>query len=343
MNIKINMKVASVFLISILLLACVCSLMIGAYPIELKTILHIVFQFNAQDVHVTDQMILLQVRLPRLIMAVLIGASLAVCGAVIQGLFRNPLADPGLIGISTGAMLFAIFTIVFGGVWLSEALQVYALPVAGFIGACLVTFLVYRLSTTDNHTDITLMLLAGIAISALGGALTGIIIYMADDNQLRDITFWSMGSLANLAWEDVLFAGPILIVCTLILFRFSTALNLMLMGESVSKHSGIDVVKLKKQIIILVALMVSICVCLSGIIGFVGLVCPHIVRLMVGPDHRKVIGLSAILGALMMAVADLIARTLIAPAELPIGIITALIGAPFFMWLLIEQKKKMNG
>ena len=332
----------SVFLISILLLVCVVSLMIGAYPIELKAILQIIFRFNTQDIYPTDQTVLLQVRLPRLIMAAFIGSALAICGAVIQGLFRNPLADPGLIGISTGAMLFVIFTIVFGGFWLSKELQVYALPVSGFIGACLVTFLVYRLATTDNHTDITIMLLAGIAISALGGALTGIIIYMADDNQLRDITFWSMGSLANLGWGDVLFAGPILFICSVILYRFSTPLNLMLMGESVSKHSGVDVVKLKKQIIVLVAIMVSICVCLSGIIGFVGLVCPHIVRLLVGPDHRKVISLSAILGALMMAIADVVSRTLISPAELPIGIITALIGAPFFMWLLVEQKKRLR-
>ncbi|BCE01323.1 FecCD family ABC transporter permease [Marinicellulosiphila megalodicopiae] len=334
-----NIKMVSTGLIVILLSVCILSLMIGAYPIEFKSILQIVFRFNVQSIYPTDEAVLLQVRLPRLIMAMLIGGSLAICGAVIQGLFRNPLADPGLIGISTGAMLFAIFTIVFGGVWLSASVQAYALPISGFVGACLVTFMVYRLSTTNNHTDITIMLLAGIAITALGGALTGIIIYMADDNQLRDITFWSMGSLANLDWHDVMITAPVLLVCAFVLTRFAGPLNLMLMGESVSKHSGVDVIKLKKRIIMIVALMVSICVCLSGLIGFVGLVCPHIVRLAVGPDHKKVIPLSAVLGACMLCVADLCSRVIIAPAELPIGIITALIGAPFFMWLLVKQKQ----
>jgi len=336
-----NTKTVSICLASILLGICILSLMIGAYPIELKSILQILFRFNVQDIYVTDESVLLHVRLPRLIMAMLIGGALGICGAVIQGLFRNPLADPGLIGISTGAMLFAIFTIVFGGVWLSTQWQVYALPIAGFVGACLATLLVYRLSTTDNYTDITIMLLAGIAITALGGALTGIIIYIADDNQLRDITFWSMGSLANLGWSDVMFSGPILLVCAFILTRYAGPLNLMLMGESVAKYSGVDVTKLKKYIIMIVALMVSICVCLSGLIGFVGLVCPHIVRLAVGPDHKKMIPLSATLGASMLCVADLFSRVIIAPAELPIGIITALIGAPFFMWLLVKQKQSL--
>jgi len=335
----VKIQVVSISLLLVLFVVCILSLMIGAYSIEVVSILKILFRFDVQDIHIIDQTVLLQVRLPRLIMAILIGGALAVCGAVIQGLFRNPLADPGLIGISTGAMLFVIFTIVFGGLWLSSWLQVYVLPISGFFGACLVTFLVYRLATTDNHTDITIMLLAGIAITALGGALTGIIIYLADDNQLRDITFWSMGSLANLGWGDVILTAPILLVSAYILYRFSGPLNLMLMGEAVSKHSGVDVPKLKKKIIILVALMVSICVCLSGLIGFVGLVCPHIVRLMVGPDHHQVIRLSAVMGGVMMAMADLISRNIIAPAELPIGIITALIGAPFFMWLLVKQKK----
>lgn len=281
--------------------------------------------------------VLLDIRAPRVVLGVLVGAGLAITGATIQGLFRNPLADPGLIGVSSGAALAAVTVIVLGATVLqgiSQILGHYTLPIAAFIGSLLVTLLVYRLSSVQGRTDIATLLLAGIAINAIMGAATGLLTYAANDAQLRTLTFWSMGSLGNANWAQVLSAMPLMLIPIFSLPFFAHALNAILLGEAEAGHLGFDLERTQRILVVLVALIVGTAVALTGVIDFVGLVVPHLLRLAMGPDHRFLLPGSALLGASLLLGADLLARTLVAPAELPLGIITAVIGGPFFLWLL---------
>lgn len=289
-----------------------------------------------------QQAILMNIRLPRVILAVLVGGALAISGAALQGLFRNPLADPGLIGVSSGAALTtAIAIVVLSTVSspLIDFLGVALLPVAAFVGGISATILVYRLSTTDGKTNVATMLLAGIAINAMAGAILGFMIFMANDDQLRDLTFWTLGSLGGAMWSSVWVVLPFLLTAIIFLPRLSKGLNAVLLGETEARHLGVNVERLKKAIIVFVGLAVGAAVSVSGMIGFVGLVVPHILRLWIGPDHRFLIPGSAILGGLLLLSSDLLARTIVAPAEMPIGVITAFIGAPFFLWLLLRNKE----
>lgn len=284
----------------------------------------------------------MNIRLPRVILAVLVGGALAISGAALQGLFRNPLADPGLIGVSSGAALTtAIAIVVLSTVSspLIDFLGVALLPVAAFVGGISATILVYRLSTTDGKTNVATMLLAGIAINAMAGAILGFMIFMANDDQLRDLTFWTLGSLGGAMWSSVWVVLPFLLTAIIFLPRLSKGLNAVLLGETEARHLGVNVERLKKAIIVFVGLAVGAAVSVSGMIGFVGLVVPHILRLWIGPDHRFLIPGSAILGGLLLLSSDLLARTIVAPAEMPIGVITAFIGAPFFLWLLLRNKE----
>ncbi|MDX3927105.1 MAG: iron ABC transporter permease [Shinella sp.] len=288
-----------------------------------------------------DRIIVFDIRLPRAILGMLIGAALAVSGAVMQGLFRNPLADPGLVGISSGSALGAVLMIVLGGmlpVGLFTALGAFALPLAAFAGGLVTTLLLYRIATRNGQTSIATMLLAGIAIAALSGAVTGILIYMADDKQLRDVTFWNLGSLSGTTWTKVLAAGPIIAVSLLVVPFLFRGLNAITLGEAAAFHMGVKVQRLKHVAIVAVAAAVGASVAVSGGIGFVGIVVPHILRLVIGPDHRYLLPASALLGGILLIVADMVARTIVAPAELPIGIITALAGAPFFLWVLLRGR-----
>lgn len=282
------------------------------------------------------------IRLPRVVLAVLVGAALGISGASIQGIFRNPLAAPDLIGISGGAALFAAAMIVFHDLiasLLPPWLDTFLIPFAAFIGGIVATVFVYRISSSNGKTNVATMLLAGIAINALSGAGIGYFIFLANDEQLRDITFWTLGSLGGTVWSSVLMVAPFILLTIVLLPRLSKGLNAMLMGEDEAKHLGVNTQKIKRWIIVLVALAVGTSVAVAGIIGFVGLVVPHLLRLMIGPDHRLLLPGSAILGACLLLASDLVARTAVAPAELPIGIITASIGAPFFLWLLIKNRK----
>jgi iron complex transport system permease protein len=259
-----------------------------------------------------------------------------------QGLFRNPLADPGLIGVSSGAALTTAIAIVVLSTISSpliDFLGVALLPVAAFVGGISATILVYRLSTTDGKTNVATMLLAGIAINAMAGAILGFMIFMANDDQLRDLTFWTLGSLGGAMWSSVWVVLPFLLTAIIFLPRLSKGLNAVLLGETEARHLGVNVERLKKAIIVFVGLAVGAAVSVSGMIGFVGLVVPHILRLWIGPDHRFLIPGSAILGGLLLLSSDLLARTIVAPAEMPIGVITAFIGAPFFLWLLLRNKE----
>lgn len=289
-----------------------------------------------------QEAVLLAIRMPRVVLAVLVGAALAVTGAAMQGLFRNPLADPGLLGVSSGAALAAVTIIVFGGL-LQGFLGAWLLPAAAFLGGLVVTFFVYLISTRGSRTDVATMLLAGVAINALAGSGTGLLVFVADDNQLRDITFWSLGSLGGVTWTSLGAAAPFMLVAILLLPQLAGGLNAFLLGESEAGHLGVNTQMTKLAVIFLSAAAVGAAVSVSGIIGFVGLVVPHLIRLAVGPDHRVLLPASVLLGASLLLLADLFARTVVIPAELPIGIVTSLVGGPFFLWLLLQGRQRMGG
>ena len=333
---------AAWLLSSLLALALSFSLTQGAVPLS-------VMQVYGTLIGILDdayaQLVVIDIRLPRVILGCIVGAGLAIAGAAMQGLFRNPLADPGLVGVSSGAALAAVMIIVLGGTWLKQWTSFwgyFALPMAAFLGGLLVTAIIYRVSTRNGRTDVALMLLAGIAINAIAGAATGIMTYFASDEELRSLTFWTMGSLASANWTDVALSGfPILLACGL-LPMFDRPLNAFLMGENVTRHSGFDVKRMKRIVISLTALAVGAAVAVSGVIGFVGLVAPHLVRLLVGPDHRWVLPMSAVMGALLVVVSDMFARLVLSPAELPIGLMMAAFGGPFFLWLLLQQRARVG-
>ena len=290
-----------------------------------------------------DRIIIFDIRLPRAILGFLIGAGLAVSGAVMQGLFRNPLADPGLIGVTAGSSLGAVCMIVLGGsvaAPVASALGIFALPIAAFIGGLATTILLYKVATRHGQTSVATMLLAGIALGALALAATGVLIYMADDRQLRDLTFWSMGSLAGATWGKIAAAGPIILISMLSLPFMARGLNALTLGEAAAFHMGIAVQRLKNIAIVTVAAATGASVAVSGGIGFVGIVVPHVLRMVIGPDHRYLLPASALLGGSLLIFADVLARTIVAPAELPIGIITAAVGGPFFLWILLRQRSR---
>lgn len=328
----------------LLMLAIVLSLALGAVAIHpLDTLRALASLLGLGDVAADTQLIIEHIRLPRTLMGVLVGATLALTGAVMQGLFRNPLADPGLIGVSSGAALGAALVIVLGG-WLFSGLpsgwQPYTTVLGAFIGGVATTLLVYRLGRNAQGTSVASMLLAGIAIAAISGAFIGLLSYIADDAMLRTLTFWNMGSLGGATYERL---GMLALCCGLVWWRLprqARALNALLLGESEARHLGINVERVKRELVLLTALGVGACVAATGLIGFIGLVVPHLVRLMLGADHRRVIPAAMLLGGALLLLADVVARLVIAPAELPIGILTALLGAPFFLLLLMNAQRR---
>ncbi|MBN9255154.1 MULTISPECIES: iron ABC transporter permease [unclassified Mesorhizobium] len=288
-----------------------------------------------------DRLIIYDIRMPRVMMGMLVGAALAVSGAVMQGLFRNPLADPGLIGVSAGSSLGAVAVIVLGATVLAPvttALGSLALPLAAFFGGLATTLLLYQVATRRGRTSVATMLLAGIALAALAMALTGILIFMADDRQLRDLTFWSLGSLGGATWQKIGSVGPVILLALAAMPFLARGLNALALGEATAGHLGIPVQRLKYTAIVGVSAAVGASVAVSGGIGFVGIVVPHLLRLLIGPDNRYLLPASALLGAGLLLLADAVARTIVAPAELPIGIITAVAGAPFFLWILLRKR-----
>lgn len=285
-------------------------------------------------------LVILNIRLPRMLLAMMVGAGLALSGAIMQGLFRNPLADPGLVGVSAGAALAAGATIVLGDALLAPALgklPFAVLPAGAFLGGLASTLLLYAIATRQGRTSIATMLLAGIALGALAGALSGFLAFLSNDRQLRDLAFWSLGSLGGASWTKVVAVAPILLPLMLAAPFLARGLNALALGEAEAFHLGLKVQRIKAMAILLVALAVGASVAVAGMIGFVGIVVPHLVRLVLGPDHRLLLPASALGGAILVLAADLLARTLASPAELPIGIITAAIGAPFFLWLLLRR------
>jgi iron complex transport system permease protein len=289
-----------------------------------------------------DGAIVWTLRVPRTLLAALVGVVLGLSGAVMQGLFRNPLADPGLLGVSAGGALGAVAVIVLGVPLLPDALRPGAVALAAFLGALLATVLVLRIALVEGRVSVPLMLLGGVAMNALAGAGTGVLIFAADDLQLRDIMFWTMGSVAGAAAPGLLIAllaaAPLLLLVPLL----TRALNAMILGEAEAGHLGIRVEAVKWASVAATALAVGAAVAASGTIGFVGLVAPHLARLIGGADHRWVLGASALLGAALLVAADALARVVVVPAELPIGLVTAIVGGPFFLALLRGRRAGMR-
>ncbi len=289
--------------------------------------------------------VLFNIRLPRVLLGAAIGAALAISGSSLQGLFRNPLAEPGLIGISAGATLAAAITIVFGGPLLNKIgneYGYYVLAIAAFIGAFITTLTVYRLAMHNGKTNITALLLMGIAINAIAFAFTGLLTYLSNDEQLRNITFWSLGSLGGASWIAFSSAIPFIAIPLIALPFMGKSLNAIALGEAQAAHMGVRVNRTKTLVIIFSTMAVGASVAVAGLISFIGLVIPHILRMAFGADNRMVVPASAILGAAALSFADMISRTIVAPAELPIGIVTAIGGSPIFIYMIYSQLKKQQ-
>ena len=348
-------RLAPVGLALLLAAVVVLSATIGAVRIPVGSVLAGVLQpigiALPWPVDEQQRAVLWAIRLPRIALGALVGATLATAGAALQGMFRNPLADPGLIGVSSGASLAAVATIVLGATLAgSSAVQVAGplatllLPTAAFAGGLAATLLVLRLArlgtplAADPRATAATMLLCGIAVNAIAGAGVGLLVYLSTDQQLRDITFWSLGSVGGATWQAV---GLALLPCLVTLVglpRLAGRLDLLLLGEAEAGHLGVRVDRLKRATMVLAALGVGAAVAFTGLIGFVGLVVPHLLRLAHGPGHRHLLRNAPLLGAALLLLADLLARTIVAPAELPIGVVTAAIGGPFFLWLLLHQR-----
>ena len=282
--------------------------------------------------------VLLYVRFPRVLLSAIVGSVLAISGATLQGIFRNPLADPGLIGVTAGAGLgAAIWIVLIGGGFLS----IWGVPVAAFAGGVLVTIGVWKIAQTQGQVLTVTLLLAGIALNSFAGAGIGLMTFLADEEQLRSLTFWLLGGFGGATWRVVAVTLPIATIGAVVLFRLARALNAMSLGESEAYHLGVSTESLKRWAIFGVALTVGAAVSAAGGIGFVGLVVPHLLRLMGGADHRYLLPGSALGGAILLVLADLFARTVAVPAELPVGVVTALLGGPFFLWLLMRFKKEV--
>ncbi|NRA30880.1 MAG: iron ABC transporter permease [Parvularculaceae bacterium] len=298
---------------------------------------------GSDDVSQVKSGVVLNIRLPRMLLGFFVGASLGVSGATMQGFFRNPLADPALIGVSSGGALAAVAVIVLGGAALSGftgLLGAFAMPIAAFVGSLTIVTAIYRVSMQDGRVIVATMLLAGVAANSLAVSGIGYLTFLADDTQLRDLTFWTLGSLGGATWARALPAIMLMIVGVIGLLRLARPLNSLLFGEGDAAALGTNVEATKAQAAFFTALSVGAATAVCGVISFVGLVVPHLVRLVTGPDHRFVLPGSALLGGALVLGADLIARMAVTPAELPLGVVTAALGAPFFFWLLLRDKQR---
>ncbi|MDH7795047.1 iron complex transport system permease protein [Beijerinckia sp. GAS462] len=334
-----------IFAAAILVLSVVVALATGpvAIPVSRLARLALSWLSGENDASMArDWLVLMNIRLPRVVLGILLGSGLSVAGAIMQGLFRNPLADPAIVGVSSGAALAAAATIVLGDRLLPLSpmmMQGVILPIAAFVGSLLAAGALYAISTREGQTSTTTMLLAGIAISALAASGIGLLIYISDDRQLRDITFWTMGSLGGANWWKVSVAVPVMLVLFISSKFLANGLNALALGEAAAFHVGHRVQLIKVVSIVLIGLATGVGVAAAGVISFVGIVVPHLVRLAIGPDYRSLLPISALLGASLLVAADACARTIVAPADLPIGILTALVGAPFFLWLLLRRER----
>lgn len=281
--------------------------------------------------------ILIHIRFPRVALALLVGASLAISGVAMQGLFRNPLASPDIIGVSGGASLGAASWIV---LFSSYYTFNYGLPISAFIGGVIVVIIITKLGKVSNLSGVSALVLSGLAINAIVGSILGLITYYSDEEELRTLVFWSMGGLGGVNWKTISTTLPLFLIGFLILLPLGKSLNALSLGESEAFHLGYNVKTCQRKIIIGSTLLVGASVSLSGGIGFIGLIIPHLLRTWIGADHRWLLLSSAISGGILLLIADLLSRTIAIPAEIPVGILTSLMGGPFFLWILIKQKNR---
>ncbi len=320
--------------------------MIGAVPLPAEVVVASLAERVGIDleVAVTDQQaaVLWAIRLPRIALAAVVGAALALCGAVMQGIFRNPLAEPGIIGVSSGAALGAVVAILAGGSFTGGYLAAFSIPLAAFLGALVATAAVYLTARHEGRTEVVTLVLCGIAVSAIAGAGVGLAQFTADDDELRSIVFWTLGSASGARWRDLLVILPLVVLGGVLALRLAAALNLLVLGEREARYLGVSTEQVRLTLIVVCALVTGAAVAVAGIVGFVGLVVPHLVRLAMGPDHELLLPASTLGGAALLLLADLAARTVAAPAELPLGVVTALIGGPFFFWLLRRARREQG-
>ncbi|ERH66303.1 iron ABC transporter [Pantoea dispersa EGD-AAK13] len=321
-------------LMSISMLVCMLlAANLGAMPLSLRTL----WQAPLSDL---AWQIWLTIRLPRVLLAVLTGMALAVSGAVMQGLFRNPLADPGLLGISSGAGLAVALSVVLP-VSLPPLLALWLPSLAAFAGSLVVTLLIFSFSRLAQG-QLARLLLVGIAINALCGAAVGVLSWLSNDQQLRQLSLWGMGSLTGAQWPSLLVSALLIVPALLLVQTRARRLNLLQLGEEDAHYMGVDVKRTQRQLLVLSALLVGTAVAVSGIIGFVGLVVPHVMRFCLGSDHRWLLPGAALAGAILLLLADTLARTVVIPAEMPVGLLTSLLGGPWFLWQILRQQRGLN-
>jgi iron complex transport system permease protein len=334
-----RLAAASAVLGVLLLSAALASLSMGPVSIPVSHVASIILEPINLDFATytrTEELVIEQLRLPRIIVGALVGMALGVAGATMQGLFRNPMADPGIIGVSAGGALGAVAAIALG----ISGMFYQALSLFAFLGAMAAAFLVYGIATVGGRFSMATLLLAGVAVSAFFGAIVSAIMVMVPSNEaLREILFWLTGGLDSRSWEHVRLAAPPILGGVAVIVVLARDLNLLMIGDDEAKSMGVRVGLIRPGLLAASSLITGVAVAVSGTIAFVGLVVPHMLRLVVGPDHRVLIPLSAIGGALFMVIADTIARTVVQPAEFRVGIITAFVGAPFFIFLLIRDKR----
>lgn len=330
-------------LLALTLLVALASLGVGAAPLSPGDTLAAMAALIGLPVDVDPQVlaIVAGLRLPRLALGLLVGGSLAFAGALMQGILRNPLAEPGLVGAAGGAALAAVATIVLGVAWLPAALAPYGVALAAFGGALAATLVVMRLASVEGRVGVTTLLLAGIAINAMALSGVGVFVFASDDRQIRDITFWLLGSVAGATPAKVLVLAWFAAIAGAAAPMLARGLDAMILGEREAVTLGVRIETLKRSAVVLAALVVGAAVSVSGAIGFIGLVGPHLTRLVLGPLHRQLLPGSVLMGAALCVGADMVARVVVQPAELPIGVVTSLIGAPVFLALLAARRREM--
>lgn len=340
-------KQSAIFTILIILLLAsfVAGVSIGAVSIPPSEVIGILLShipvigsYLTAGLSPEHETIIMTMRFPRVVLAAMVGAGLALSGATFQGLFRNPMADPYVIGVSEGAALGAVGSILVQSIW--NIPIHFGIPAFAFIFAVITIFVVYRLARIGEKVPVMTLLLAGIAVSTLLSALVSLCMFFSGD-QLHQVMFWLMGGFSGRGWDYVYIFIPYAIIGSVVIFVYARELNALLLGEEPAQHLGVEVEQVKLRLLIAAALITGACVSVGGLIGFVGLVIPHIVRMLFGPDHRILLPAAALFGAAFLLIADLLARVILAPGELPVGIITALVGGPFFIYLLRRQKNTM--
>ncbi|MFE5398134.1 FecCD family ABC transporter permease [Streptomyces sp. NPDC056568] len=314
----------------------------GAYPVPVGDVLGSLLHrtgLGGTELDRVAESVLWNVRFPRIVLALLVGASLGCAGALMQGVFGNPLAEPGVIGVSSGAAVGAVAAIAFGLDFLGN----WTVSVFAFAAGLVTVLVVYAMSRSGGRTEVVTLILTGIAVNAFAGALIGLFLFFADTAAVNQITFWQLGSLAQATWPKVLAVLPCAVLGLGLAPLYARRLDLLALGERPARHLGVDVERLRIVLVLVIALLTAAAVSVAGVVGFVGLVVPHLLRMVAGPGHRFLIPGSALLGALVLLAADLAARTVAVPAELPLGVLTALLGSPFFFWLLRRTRRRQGG